>query len=98
VLSVVVLVDDDATGTLANTADIVPENGPPKTVTSEGPVVSDRSVPKDPESPIRLPSISGLPRTDGGLPRTGAAIPTAAAAGLGLGALALLALRRRATV
>jgi uncharacterized repeat protein (TIGR01451 family) len=95
-LAVVVLVDDDATGTLANVAEIAPENGPAVTVRSNGPVVSDQSVPQDPISPIRLPSLSGLPRTDG-LPRTGGAIPTAAAATLGLGALALLALRRRTT-
>lgn len=35
---------------------------------------------------------------DAGLPRTGASVPTAAAAGLGVAALALLALRRRTAV
>lgn len=43
-------------------------------------------------------SEAGPTVSDDGLPRTGVSVPTAAAAGLGAAALALLALRRRAAV
>lgn len=86
VLSVVVAVKADATGTLANSAIIDPGNGDPKTVTKTGPVVGDTSVINDPVSPRRGPS---------SMPRTGGAVPLGVAVALGGSALALFALRRR---
>lgn len=88
ILSVVVQVDDDATGTLANTAIVDPANGDPKTVSTTGPVVGDTSVIKDPLPASRVIA--------GPLPRTGLAGPAALGAVLAAGALGLLALRRRA--
>jgi uncharacterized repeat protein (TIGR01451 family) len=87
VLSVVVKVKDDATGTLANSAIITPENGPPTTVSTKGPVIGPDSIPKDPTPASRHP-----------LPKTGAALPTGLAALLAAGALALLHVRRRASI
>lgn len=87
VFSVVVRVDDDATGELANVAVIDPGNGDPKTVRSTGPTIGLQSVPKDPASASRGPS--------GPLPRTGGAGPAAATAMFAAAGLALLALRRR---
>lgn len=86
ILSVVVQVDEDATGTLENTAVITPEGHPPVTVSTRGPVIGPDSIPKDPQPPSRAP-----------LPRTGAMMPTGLAALLGAGAIALYALRRRVT-
>ncbi|MDQ2650567.1 MAG: DUF11 domain-containing protein [Actinomycetota bacterium] len=85
ILSVVVQVEEDATGELANTAIISPEGKPPKTVTTTGPVIGPTSIPKDPISPSR-----------GSLPKTGLEIPlvlTLLTGALGYG---LLHLRRRA--
>ncbi|MGV3760592.1 MAG: DUF7507 domain-containing protein, partial [Actinomycetota bacterium] len=74
--TVVVRVNEDATGTLANTAVIDPGNGDPTTVDTTGPVIGDTSIPKDP-----APAQRGLPGdvvadtggTPGGtLPKTGA--------------------------
>src|SRR5690606_35947950 len=64
ILSVVVQVDDDATGTLANVAVIDPGNGDPTTVRTTGPVISLTSIIKDPTPASRGP---------GNLPRTGMA-------------------------
>jgi len=86
--TVVVRVDEDASGTLANSAVIDPGNGDPKTVDTTGPVISDRSVPKDPAPAQRQLS-------DGKLPRTGAGAATAVAALLGAAGIALRVLRRR---
>jgi uncharacterized repeat protein (TIGR01451 family) len=86
ILSVVVQVDDDASGVLENVAVITPENGKAVTVRTRGPVIGPDSIPKDPAPASRRP-----------LARTGGMIPTGVAAGLGLGAMALLALRRRMT-
>jgi uncharacterized repeat protein (TIGR01451 family) len=83
-LAVVVKVDDDATGTLENVAVITPKNGKPVTVKTRGPVIGDESIPKDPAPAARR-----------SLPKTGGLLPTGVAAGLGAGALALFALRRR---
>jgi uncharacterized repeat protein (TIGR01451 family) len=91
--TVVVQVDDDATGVLGNTAVIDPDNGDSTTVTSTGPTIGEESVPKDPISPIRGGRGPGTP--PGELPRTGRSLPTAAAVALGGAALALFALRRR---
>ena len=85
ILSVVVKVDDDATGVLDNAAIISPENGPATTVKTHGPVIGPDSIPKDPQPPSRRP-----------LPKTGGVLPTGLGAVLGAGALALFALRRRA--
>ncbi len=87
ILSVVVQVDDDASGTLENVAVITPKNGKPVTVKTRGPVIGTESIPKDPAPAAR--------RT---LPKTGGLLPTGVAAGLGAGALALFALRRRTAV
>ncbi|MDP1819420.1 MAG: hypothetical protein Q8K58_05925 [Acidimicrobiales bacterium] len=87
ILSVVVKVDDDATGTLENVAVITPSNGKPVTVKTRGPVIGDESIPKDPAPAARR-----------SLPKTGGLLPTGVAAGLGAGALALFALRRRSAV
>jgi uncharacterized repeat protein (TIGR01451 family) len=86
ILSVVVQVDEDATGVLENVAVITPANGKPTTVSTRGPVIGPDSIPKDPAPASRRP-----------LARTGAMVPTGMAAGLCLGALALFALRRRMT-
>jgi uncharacterized repeat protein (TIGR01451 family) len=86
VLSVVVQVEEDASGTLENSAVITPEGHQPVTVRTRGPVIGPDSIPKDPASPSRRP-----------LPRTGSMVPTGLAAGLGLGAAGLFALRRRMT-
>jgi uncharacterized repeat protein (TIGR01451 family) len=87
ILSVVVKVDDDASGTLENVAVITPKNGKPVTVKTRGPVIGTESIPKDPAPAAR--------RT---LPKTGGLLPTGVAAGLGAGALALFALRRRSAI
>ena len=87
VLSVVVQVNDDASGVLENTALIEPENGDPKRVDSTGPTITDESVLNDPLSPRRGPS--------GPLPATGGMVPFGLATALGAGALTLFALRRR---
>ena len=86
ILSVVVQVQEDTPkGTvLENVAVIDPDNGDPVTVSTKGPVVGDTSIPKDP-----------APARRGRLPKTGAALPLGVAAGLGLGALALQAIRRK---
>ena len=78
--------DLDATGVLENVAVITPANGRPTTVSTRGPVIGPDSIPKDPAPASRRP-----------LARTGAMVPTGMAAGLGLGAIALFALRRRMT-
>lgn len=87
ILSVVVKVKDDASGTLANTAIIDPENGPPTTVSTKGPVIGPDSIPKDPAPASRHP-----------LPKTGGVLP--ASVGLALGAAALIAraVRRRSAI
>ena len=64
ILSVVVQVDEDATGILENAAVITPENGPPTTVSTRGPVIGPDSIPKDPAPASRRP----LPKTGGILP------------------------------
>lgn len=87
ILSVVVRVDDDATGVLGNVAVIDPGNGDPKTVRSTGPTIGLQSVPKDPAPASRGPS--------GPLPRTGGTTPVVATSLLAAAGLALLALRRR---
>lgn len=87
VLSVVVQVEDDATGVLGNVAVIDPGNGDPKTVRSTGPTIGLRSLPKDPAPASRGPS--------GPLPRTGGTVPVVATSLLAAAGLALLALRRR---
>jgi uncharacterized repeat protein (TIGR01451 family) len=86
IFSVVAKVKDDATGTLANVAVIAPSNGSPVTVRTTGPVIGGSSIPKRPAAASRHP-----------LPRTGGVVPMGLAAGLGAAALALFALRRRAT-
>jgi uncharacterized repeat protein (TIGR01451 family) len=86
ILSVVVKVDDDAKGVLENAAIITPSNGSPTTVKTRGPVIGPDSIPKDPSPASRHP-----------LPKTGGVLPTGLGALLGAGALALFALRRRAT-
>jgi uncharacterized repeat protein (TIGR01451 family) len=87
VLSVVVKVKDDATGTLANAAIISPEGAPPANVSTKGPVIGPDSIPKDPTPASRHP-----------LPKTGGVIPTGVAAVLAAGALALMHLRRKASI
>ena len=87
ILSVVVKVDDDASGVLENAAIITPSNGSPTTVKTRGPVIGPDSIPKDPAPASRHP-----------LPKTGGVLPTGLGVLLGAGALALFALRRRATV
>ena len=87
ILSVVVKVDDDATGTLANTAIIDPENGPPTTVSTKGPVIGPDSIPKDPAPASRHP-----------LPKTGGVLPASVGLVLGAGALMVRALRRRTAI
>jgi uncharacterized repeat protein (TIGR01451 family)/LPXTG-motif cell wall-anchored protein len=91
-LTVTVQVDEDATGTLKNTAVIDPDgsagDGQPTTVSVDGPQITDRSVPA-PADPPRLLNAGGP------LPKTGqddrlAQVLTVAAMGLGV-----LALRRR---
>lgn len=86
ILSVVVQVDEDATGTLENSAVITPEGHPPVTVSTRGPVIGPDSIPKDPAPPSRQP-----------LPRTGSMIPTGFAGLLGAGAVGLYLIRRRVT-
>jgi uncharacterized repeat protein (TIGR01451 family) len=86
IFSVVAKVKDDASGTLANVAVISPANGSPVTVRTTGPVIGPSSIPKRPAAASRHP-----------LPRTGGAVPMGLAAGLGVAALALFALRRRST-
>ena len=81
----------DATGRLANIADVIPGNGDPVTVRSSGPDITDVSEPKDPRSPIR--NLDDAPR--GQLPRTGSAVPLGLTVVLAGAALGLLALRRR---
>lgn len=88
ILSVVVQVDDDATGTLANVAVIDPGNGDPTTVRTTGPVISLTSIIKDPTPASRGP---------GNLPRTGMAPQAGIALLMAAGAIGLYALRRRAT-
>ncbi len=87
ILSVVVKVDDDATGTLANTAIIDPENGSPTTVSTRGPVIGPDSIPKDPAPASRRP-----------LPKTGGVLPASVGVALGAAALAFRALRRRTAI
>lgn len=91
-LAVVVKVDDDATGTLANSAVIDPANADSVTVRSTGPIVGDTSIIKDVTAAARRPA--GGP-AQSPLPKTGGAVPMALIGALGGGALALLALRRR---
>jgi|GEM_PF-7089929 uncharacterized repeat protein (TIGR01451 family) len=98
--TVVVRVNEDASGTLANTAIIDPANGDPKTVESTGPVVGDTSIPKDPAPAQRgLPAdfVADRPATapSGTLPKTGAGVATAAAGLLAAAGIGLQALRRR---
>jgi len=91
--TVVVRVDEDASGILANSAVIDPGNGDPKTVDTTGPVIGDPSIPKDP-----APAERGLPGDslrDGTLPRTGAEAATAAAGLLAAAGIGLRLLRRR---
>jgi len=90
ILSVVVQVHEDATGTLENVAVIDPGNGDAKTVRTTGPAIAGDSLIKDP-----LPAARVLA---GALPKTGLATPAALAAVLTAGALALLALRRRTAI
>ena len=80
-------VKEDATGVLENSAIISPKNGKPVTVSTRGPVIGPDSIPKDPAPASRRP-----------LPRTGGMVPAGLAAGLGLGAHALFALRRRSAI
>ena len=90
-LAVTVQVDDGATGTLANAADISSpsdDDGASTRVTWEGPQVTDLSVLADPDPP-------GLGPVVGDLPATGGETPTAAAAALVLAAGAALGLRHR---
>ena len=86
IFSVVAKVKDDASGTLGNVAVISPRNGAPVTVRTTGPVIGPSSIPKRPAAASRH-----------ALPRTGGVVPMGLAAGLGAAALALFALRRRAT-
>lgn len=86
ILSVVVKVDDDATGKLKNTAVITPEGKPGVTVSTDGPVIGPVSIPKDP-----------TPARRGNLARTGLEVPMALALGLAAAGLALLQVRRRST-
>jgi uncharacterized repeat protein (TIGR01451 family) len=86
-LAVVVKVADNAKGTLANSAIISPANGSPSTVKTTGPVIGADSIPKRPASATRAP-----------LPKTGSALPAGLGVLLAGGAMALLALRRRAAV
>jgi uncharacterized repeat protein (TIGR01451 family) len=85
--AVVVKVADSATGVLGNSAIISPTNGAPTTVSTTGPKIGPESIPKRPAAASRRP-----------LPRTGGVIPAGLAAGLGVGALALFAVRRRTAV
>ena len=85
--AVVVKVAENATGVLGNSAVIAPSNGSPATVRSTGPVIGPDSIPKRPAPASRHP-----------LPKTGGAIPAGLAAGLGIGALALFAVRRRTAI
>jgi uncharacterized repeat protein (TIGR01451 family) len=85
--AVVVKVADNATGVLGNSAVISPANGSPTTVSTTGPKIGPDSIPKRPASASRR-----------ALPRTGGVLPAGLAAGLGLGALALFAVRRRTAV
>lgn len=87
ILSVVVKVNDDATGVLENAAIITPSNGKPTTVKTRGPVVGPDSIPKDPGPASRHP-----------LPKTGGVVPTAVALLLGAGAFALHQVRRKAAI
>jgi hypothetical protein len=87
ILSVVVQVDEDATGILENAAVITPENGSPVTVRTRGPVIGPDSIPKDPAPASRRP-----------LPKTGLPMATGLALALGLGGYALYTLRRRSSI
>ncbi len=87
ILSVVVQVDEDASGILENAAVITPENGPPTTVRTRGPVIGPDSIPKDPAPASRRP-----------LPKTGMPYTAGFALALGLGGYALYTLRRRTAV
>ncbi|HJR26121.1 MAG TPA: hypothetical protein VJ804_11640 [Acidimicrobiales bacterium] len=87
ILSVVVQVDEDASGILENAAIITPENGSPTTVRTRGPVIGPDSIPKDPAPASRRP-----------LPKTGLPVATGLALALGLGGYALYTLRRRSSV
>lgn len=89
-LAITVVVDDDADGTLENTAVIDSPDEPdgPTTVTVNGPEITDRSVPAPPNPASRGPR--------GPLPKTGVELPLAAG-GFALLALAFLGLRRRLT-
>jgi uncharacterized repeat protein (TIGR01451 family) len=87
ILSVVVQVDENASGILENAAVITPENGSPTTVRTRGPVIGPDSIPKDPAPASRRP----LPKT--GIPQT-----AGLALALGLGGYALYTLRRRSAV
>lgn len=91
--TVVVRVDDDASGTLANSAVIDPGNGDAKTVDSNGPVIGDRSIPKDPAPAAR--GLRGEAVLEGALPATGGGTATAAAGLLAAAGIALHVLRRR---
>jgi uncharacterized repeat protein (TIGR01451 family) len=86
-LAVVVKVADNAKGTLANSAIITPSNGTGVTVKTTGPVIGADSIPKRPAAATRAP-----------LPKTGSALPAGLGVLLAGGAMALLALRRRAAV
>ena len=91
--TVVARVDDDASGTLTNTAVIEPSNGDPKTVATTGPEIGDRSIPKDPAAAQR--SRPGTAAFDGPLPTTGAGTATAVAGLLAAAGIALRVVRRR---
>lgn len=80
--TVVARVDEDASGTLANSAVIDPGNGDPKTVDTTGPEIGDPSIPKDPTPAQRGPGDTRLPRTGGGAATAVAGL--LAAAGIGL--------------
>lgn len=88
-LTVTVTVNDDAEGELKNTAiiDSPDDEGDPVTVTVNGPLITDRSVPAPPNPPRLTPDVA--------LPRTGLETPTALLLGLGIAGLAALAARRR---
>ncbi|MFP5254574.1 MAG: hypothetical protein ACLGI8_01865 [Acidimicrobiia bacterium] len=98
--TVVVRVNEDATGTLENTAVIEPGNGAPTTVDTTGPVIGDTSIPKDPAPaqrglPLVADSSQGPATQASTLPATGAGVATAAAALLAAAGIGLQALRRR---
>lgn len=98
-LTVTVQVDDGATGTLANAADISSpsdDGGAPTTVRLDGPQITERSVLADPDPPGLGAGQQGeAVAVEGDLPRTGGETPTGAAGALVLAAGAALALRHR---